>query len=197
MKNAQLQKDIDLFFDNPSSKIHPIEYSPLHLLRRHIRICYSIDPKNEAQAIWPGAMAILSGIELLGAYYNGDEQGKGTTFIKFCEEFLGLSSEESEIIYMLRNAFVHTYGLVAKNDIKNSPNKDKLFRFKVSASEEHWLITDITRNEKEIKSTVNLFELYKVFEKAIEKYHNKILSDESIAEKFSKTFSFLGTITYG
>jgi hypothetical protein len=196
MIDKQLQQDIDLFFDNPNSEIHPKKYSPLHLLRRHIRICFSIDPNNNAQAIWPGAMATLAGIELLGAYCNGDEQGRGSTFIKFCKEFLDLSQEESEIIYTLRNAFVHTYGLVAKNDIRNSSNKGKLFKFKVSYSDEHWLISGVTPSEKEIFSIVNLCELYKRFEIAVVKYHKKILVDDKLAENFSKTFNFLGVLTY-
>jgi hypothetical protein len=196
MNDKKFQNAVELFFDNPSSKIHPKKYSPLHLLRRQIRICFSIDPENQAQAIWPGAMATLAGIELLGAYCKGDKQGKGSSFLEFCKTYLDLSPEESEIIYMLRNAFVHTHGLVARNDINSSPNKGKLYKYKVSYCEEHWLITGITSAEREVFSIVNLCELYKRFENAIEKYHKKILSDEKIAENFSKTFKFLGVIEY-
>jgi hypothetical protein len=160
MGNEYLSEKIDLFFSKPYSEgEHPTVYSNLHLLRRHVNICLGIDPIG-SQAIWPAAMAILAGIDLLGLYYTGGRKIKidkkeiesyksdSRSFMKFCEEFLGLENDEPEIVYMFRNALLHTYGLITTNEIKKdkygnkNANLGKEYRFNAVYSKDvHWLLS--------------------------------------------------------
>ncbi|PKO03492.1 MAG: hypothetical protein CVU43_02395 [Chloroflexi bacterium HGW-Chloroflexi-5] len=187
---------VELFFLEPKSDYHPDEFSALHLLRRHIRICLCIDPKNEAQAIWPAAIATLSGIDLLGLYYSGEIlNGRITNprntfgrFNKFCLDFLKLTPDDSKTIYMLRNAFVHTYGLLAAD------SHGKIYRFTVFYKDESWLISQSTDLSGNIIHVVNLFDLYKKFESAIGLYRESVIKDSQTHTNFEKVFTELGTI---
>lgn len=194
--NRTINEKIELFFDEPKSNYHPNEFSALHLLRRHIRICLCIDPKNEAQAIWPAAIATLSGIDLLGLYYSGEILNGRITeprntygrFKNFCIDFLKLTSTDARTIYMLRNAFVHTYGLLAADSHGN------VFRFTVLYTDEPWLINQTTDLNGNTIHVVNLFDLYNKFESAIDTYHDNVKRDPQIQANFEKVFNELGTI---
>jgi hypothetical protein len=187
---------VELFFLEPKSDHHPNEFSALHLLRRHIRICLCIDPKNEAQAIWPAAIATLSGIDLLGLYYSGEilngritaPQNTYGRFRNFCVDFLKLTLTDARTIYMLRNAFVHTYGLLAAD------SHGKVYRFTVFYKDEPWLINQTTDLNGNTIYVVNLFDLYKKFESAIDLYRNNVKKDPQTQANFEKVFNELGTI---
>lgn len=187
---------VELFFLEPKSDYHPDEFSALHLLRRHIRICLCIDPKNEAQAIWPAAIATLSGIDLLGLYYSGEilngriTKPKNTygRFRNFCVDFLKLSIKDARTIYMLRNAFVHTYGLLA------AESRGDVYRFTVYYKDEPWLIKQTTDSIGNTIHIVNLFDLYKKFESAIDSYRVSVKKDSQTQVNFEKVFNELGTI---
>lgn len=191
-----IDEKIELFFDEPESNYHPNEFSALHLLRRHIRICLCIDPKNEAQAIWPAAIATLSGIDLLGLYYSGEIlNGRITAprntygrFKNFCLDFLKLTATDARTVYMLRNAFVHTYGLLAADSHGN------VFRFTVFYNDEPWLINQTTDLNGNTIHVVNLFNLYNKFESAIDLYRDNVKKDPQTQANFEKVFNELGTI---
>ncbi len=165
-------------------------------MRRHIRICLSIDPKNEAQAIWPAAIATLSGIDLLGLYYSGEILHGRITKLKntygrfknFCVDFLKLTPDDSRTIYMLRNAFVHTYGLLA------AETGGKVYRFTVYYRDEPWLINQTIDSIGNTIHIVNLFDLYKKFECAIDNYRVSLKIDPQTQVNFEKVFIELGTI---
>ena len=190
------EEKVELFFLEPKSDYHPEEFSALHLLRRHIRICLCIDPKNEAQAIWPAAIATLSGIDLLGLYYSGEilngciTNRKNTfgRFNNFCIDFLKLTPDDARTIYMLRNAFVHTYGLLAAD------SNGKVYRFTVYYKDEPWLIKQVTDKYGRDLYVINLFELYLKFEYAIDKYYDSVIKDSQTRTNFEKVFNELGII---
>lgn len=202
MTNTSINEKINLFFSKPTSvPPHPTEFSPLHLLRRHVNICLCIDPSppdHNYQAIWPGAMAVLAGIDLLGAYYSGKIKGTNKTFMDFCEKFLGLNNDDSEIIYMLRCAFIHTYGLITTNEIRRSVNYRKTYRFKVFYEEDKsWLIiTNIDTLGREIYC-INLHELYIKFESSVDKFCDCVKAEAVYANNFEKVYDQLGIIAYG
>lgn len=190
------EEKVELFFLEPKSDYHPEEFSALHLLRRHIRICLCIDPKNEAQAIWPAAIATLSGIDLLGLYYSGEILNGRITkphntygrFKNFCIDFLKLTKKDARTIYMLRNAFVHTYGLLAAD------SNGKVYRFTVFYKDEPWLINQTTDQNGNIIHVINLFDLYKNFESSIDNYRDSVKKDPQTQANFEKVFIELGTI---
>ena len=200
MINQNLIDKIDLFFNKPSSSgIHPTTYSHLHLARRHINICLCIDPAppiHTFQAIWPAAMAILAGIDLLSLYRFGGSKSSNKKFIEFCEKYLDLKWDDGETIYMFRNALIHTYGLYSVNEINSSSNYNNTYKFKVVYDESiNWLIEPSTS----VTGTycINLHELYKKFESAIYKYHSDVKIVPICMQNFEDKFDELGIITYG
>ncbi|MBU2858045.1 hypothetical protein HF289_14660 [Acidithiobacillus ferrooxidans] len=71
--------DATLFFEDPkTNKQIPNEFSVLYLLRRDVYQCMGIDSttrnKTGIKIIWPGVMAILAGIDLLGKFYSGNDE---------------------------------------------------------------------------------------------------------------------------
>lgn len=113
------QSNFDLFFEDPKTpKIKPDDFSVLYLLRRDISQCMGINPntgcKTDNQAIWPGVMAILSGIDLLGKFYAGSDVGQvGIRFKSYVEKYFNdIKEEDKETIYQLRNALLHSFGLL-------------------------------------------------------------------------------------
>ena len=65
--NKITSSNIELFFEDPLAppRPRPTFYGVLYLLRRDIITCFN----NVAE--WPGIMAILAGIDLLGKFYVG------------------------------------------------------------------------------------------------------------------------------
>jgi hypothetical protein len=92
--------------------------SNLYVLRRDIFTCFGINPNDiklelNNKAIWPGVMGIMAGIDLLAKFYEGcDKNGKvRERFKKFLEEYMGISEDNSETIFQLRNSLMHSFGL--------------------------------------------------------------------------------------
>ena len=76
--------DIELFFRSPQNFIAPPQrYSTLHLLRRDAAQCLGIDPNSgkpsSFQLLWPGAMTLFAGMDLLGKFYAGSDAQSGVT----------------------------------------------------------------------------------------------------------------------
>jgi hypothetical protein len=215
MENLALSEKLDLFFSKPYSEgDEPKIYSNLHLLRKHVNICLGIDPIGP-QAIWPGAMAILAGIDLLGLYYSGGRKipiksievetykSDSSSFMRFCEEFLELENDDSEIIYMFRNALLHTYGLITTNEIRKDKygndniNYGKEYKFNAFYQvDDNWLINQIVDENNKESDCINIHELYIKFESAIAKYRGCIEKDLSKARNFETIFAQLGVIHY-
>ena len=114
--------DADLFFLSPRTKVdRPNWFGVLYLLRRDIDLCMGINPDTgEAMALWPGAMAMLAGIDLLAKFFAGCDDGGpgkvGNRFRMFLERFfVGTSSTHRGVIYQLRNSLLHSFGLYSPN----------------------------------------------------------------------------------
>lgn len=70
---------IDFFFENPNNWIEgKSKLSNLYLLRRDIFTCLGYNPttkqKIEYSVLWPGAMSVLAGIDLISRYYYGNDE---------------------------------------------------------------------------------------------------------------------------
>ena len=110
-KNKIIEEQIELFFFDPLKIQKPNKYGVLHLLRRDIYSClgYSFEPlkKERESIIWPAAMTIFAGIDLLAKFYDGDDLGSvGTRFKKYCKEYI--EKDNAEIIWKLRNSMLHS-----------------------------------------------------------------------------------------
>lgn len=72
----ELDNKMRLFFKSPDDFVGRTgRHSTLYLLRRDVSLCFGIDPnsgnKVDFVALFPGAMAILAGIDLLAKFVYG------------------------------------------------------------------------------------------------------------------------------
>ena len=114
--------NLDFFFRSP--RIVPQvgqSFSQLYLLRRDIDTCFGTDPNTgnptpHCKAIWPGTMTVLTGVDLLGQFLagNDDRATVGARFKSFLQQYMPMSESDAEVIYQLRNALLHTFGLYAE-----------------------------------------------------------------------------------
>ncbi|MDA8377328.1 MAG: hypothetical protein M0Z50_09785 [Planctomycetia bacterium] len=112
---------LNFFFRSPRDAPQSGQsFSQLYLLRRDIDTCFGIDPNTgnhtpHCSAIWPGVMTVLTGVDLLGQFMVGTDKGEvGVRFQSFLQKYMLISESESVIIYQLRNALLHTFGLYAE-----------------------------------------------------------------------------------
>lgn len=194
METNDFEKKNEIFFQYPKEKKEiPNTYGTLYLLRRDIYRCmgYDVDTsiKKSEAIIWPGAMTVLAGIDLLGKFYAGsDERNKvSERFIAFYGEYI--DDENAEIIYQLRNSLLHSFGLLSKS-------KNKTYRFRVGASRDN-LVKLLSESFNEIYYQIDLYTLWDKFEEGIIKYRNDLLNKEQLRANFSIMFGDYGSIRIG
>ena len=118
-------------------------------------------------ALFPGAMAIMAGIDLLAKCWSGDDTvGKtGSRFKGFLKEYFGLdvafASEHGESIYQLRNALLHNFGLSSRS------GSGREYKFVVTEDQMD-LIWIVHRNPPVWHVWIDLRVLRQRFEDAIE-----------------------------
>lgn len=139
------------------------------------------------KALWPGAMAVLAGIDLLAKFFAGsDDAGKvGDRFNKFLERFFSIANQaDRDAIWQLRNSLLHSFGLYSKD--KNN----KVYRFFLSATGTGHLVSQKPPD----KYYVDLSVLHREFEKAIETYRSELDRDVGLQGHFKAMFSNYGHI---
>ena len=121
-----MSSSVDWFFCDPRTAPNgPDIVSQLYLLRRDIDTCFGLNPTTgerlNYQALWPGVMGILAGIDLLGKFFAGNDasggKGLGTVanrFTHFLKCSLGLSDQDANTLYQLRNSLLHSFGLYSE-----------------------------------------------------------------------------------
>jgi hypothetical protein len=188
--------DADLFFLSPRTKVpRPNQFGVLYLLRRDIDQCMGIDPDTGQgggpTALWPGAMAILAGVDLLAKFFKGsDKQGKaGERFSCFLEHFFGMNSTDREVIYQLRNALLHSFGLYSKTETTKTKT-GKQYHFVLTDSGTGALVSHTLPDEYH----VNLRVLHSEFETAVGAYCTKLGSDTQLQSNFAAMFRNYGSI---
>lgn len=182
---TQIQDDIAFFFTEP--EVAPEaegDVSVLYLLRRDIKQC--ID--NET-ILFPATMAILAGIDLLGKFHSGKDTspGVGERFKEFVKTyFQQLTPDNAEVLYQLRNALLHSFGLYSRT------LKGHVYRF--------FLVfeaiggTLIGRERDGNIYIISIKTLYDRFERAIAQYHESLKTDQDLQQNFSRMFLMYGKI---
>ncbi len=141
------------------------------------------------RVLWPGAMAVLAGIDLLGKFLAGsDEKGKvGERFKNFLEIFLtGTSPTDQETIYQLRNSLLHSFGLY-------SEDKGTVYRFFLTNAN----LNPFISNRPPDQYWVDIQILHREFEKAVAGYKLALDADPALQAKFSAMFPKYGRIHVG
>lgn len=151
---GNIMDKINWFFKSP--RVSPLKgelHSQLYLLRRDIDTCFGTNPNTGYQlnpidkvthnkiyckAIWPGAMCILAGIDLLGKFLTGSDKSFGSRedsgkwrFENFAKRYIDVSDSESSILYQLRNSLLHSFGLYSE-EVDKKGNVKTTYNFIVS-----------------------------------------------------------------
>jgi len=182
--------DVNLFFENPAVyHTPPRRYSVLYLLRRDISTCMGVDPSSGKpigfQALFPAAMAVLAGIDLLGKFLAGSDKPRevGSRFRRFIARyFRDISPADAEVIYQLRNALLHSFGLY-------SESKGKVYRFILVIAGKS--LVQSLGNDTYL---VDIRVLYDKFETAIASYRADLAADGMLQSHFSTMFPKYGVL---
>jgi hypothetical protein len=183
-----IDSNIDLFFEDPESKpVIPGQFSILYLLRRDIRNCII-----NRQALWPGAMAVLAGIDLLGKFYAGDDSNGqvGKRFKDFIKKyFQPIAQDDATTMYQLRNALLHSFGLYS--EVKR---KGKVYHFSLVAENETGPLVRVYPQNANYY-LVDLLVLYAKFEDAVAYYLGDLRIDKDLQAHFNDMFPKYGAIS--
>ena len=180
-----LAEKIAQFFTPPSvdPDTLPLERSVLYLLRRDTNFCLGInqvtgiadDPRG--RALFPGVMAIMAGIDLLGKMVDGHDSSKraGARFQAFALDYVRkdnaapLTQNEAWCLWLLRNSMLHSFGLLSKVSDPRRP-VDRV-RFVLAAGvidlivvgqdagvPRHWVsVVDVWRFQAQFEAGVNAY----------------------------------------
>ena len=185
-----IDNKIDFFFENPNKWIdNRVKFSNLYLLRRDISTCFGFDPtsgeKIKFNALWPGAMSILAGIDLLSKYYYGkDDGGVGKRFKGYFDKYI--NEDDSKIIYLFRNSLLHSFGLYSY-ELDKKTKKRIEFYFKTGHGEKL-----VSKNNKNLY-LIDIYILWQEFEKSIDLYLNDLKKSDDLKKKFNKIFPYYST----
>jgi hypothetical protein len=173
-------RDESLFFTDPQIEPSlPGEFSTLYLLRRDTESCLA------HEILWPGAMCVMAGIDLLGKFFDGrDSGGSGRRFCAFVRRYLHLTTPDAEALYQLRNALLHSFGLF-------SAARTGGYRFQLRAEGNHARIVEHLPTGV---VTVDLICLREGFDAAVNEYRNDLQTDPMLRKNFHMMFPRYGTI---
>lgn len=187
--SQRFKRERDLFFEDPVNYVEANKSSILHLLRRDIYRCmgYTIQNgmwvKNVEPIIWPGSMAVLTGIDLLGKFYAGNHNDRevGSRFIAYCKQYI-CSDDDAQVIYKLRNSLVHSFGLSSAT-----------YLFQVSSSRQDLVkLLHVAKTNYSYK--IDLYTLWDKFEQSIEKYKQDLAKDSNLQNNFFAMFKLYGMV---
>ncbi|MBI5605503.1 MAG: hypothetical protein HY879_19405 [Deltaproteobacteria bacterium] len=201
------------FFRSPRSAPCPGEtLSPLYLLRRDIDTCFGSDPNTgvllqpidklsgapiNCQALWPGTMAILAGIDLLGKFLVGTDQTRGpgsvtvgVRYKDFCKRYLGLSEPDANLVYQLRNSMLHSFGLYAE-EIDSQGKVKATYNFILSLGSDA-----VVQHLKDDYYQVDMQRLRELFDQAVAQYEVDLKDAKDINDKFNVMLPKVKPISY-
>jgi hypothetical protein len=181
--------DAELFFLPPRTQPVAGKSGVLYLLRRDIDLCMEIDPTTQQrvsyQALWPGAMAILAGIDLLAKFFAGsDATGQVSQRFRDFLDFLKWPATDRKVIYQLRNSLLHSFGLYSQDQ------NGKVYHFFLTGTGSGAVVSHRSPDQY----YVDLRVLHRAFEKAVEDYRAVLDSDSRLQANFAAMFGRYGCI---
>jgi elongation factor P--beta-lysine ligase len=145
-------------------------------------------------------MAILAGIDLLAKYYIGSDRGNvGERFRTFFTKyFKPLSPMDEEIIYQLRNALLHAFGLYSERSLSdvNQGDQVEIYRFRLYFSNIFTASPFIESTGHESYS-IDVAELHRRFETAVTRFQGHVEADQPLQDNFRAMFKKYGAIHIG
>jgi hypothetical protein len=211
--NKEIAKKINCFFaDTTINHTLPYTFGTLYLIRRDIKTCMGFNPdlkdyvKTGFRAEWPGIMGILTGIDLLGKFYIGDDDYKKSRdrLKKFIREyFKPITENQINAIYQLRNSLLHSFGLYSKHEIISKNVLKSINEYKFSlvtvGNEFIKLLWKYKAKNKSVdtyrfKYRISVMALYERFENSINRYYDELIIRNDLMSNFEKMFRKYGRI---
>jgi len=199
----KLLSDIDFFFDPPTRDRvkHRTEgqESVLYHLRRELQFCLFLcdsivdEPELEKKLKYQAPstrfapiLVVMSGIDLLGKFLAGQDCGGKEVqkrFEDYLKHFTGLTENDRDVIWRVRNSYVHSFGL---RDIKKNHKKIGVWPGRFVGE----IIT--AHADKPFDFAVNVADLCVEFLKSIKSYKDALQGDRNLQENFAKMFPKYG-----
>lgn len=133
-------------------------------------------------------MSILAGIDLLVKFLAGEDgPGVGNRFRCFVNRFFHLPAAETEAIYQLRNAMLHSFGLYSRLQ------DGTVYRFTLVSCGARPLV----RHTPPEHYLVDLISLHEDFEEAVGEYRRDLQGDAALQQNFLDMFPNYGAIYIG
>lgn len=210
-----LKNDVQLFFENPGTSpnvagnpaIDPTgagrtcrKYGILYHLRRNTQCCFETDhTTGEIRAPWPGAMCVMSGIDLLASFHAGTNEmrkGKqlrgikksehwkyavGTRFTKVLVTHGGVSQNDATVIYAFRNTLLHSFGV---------HDKKKANRFRLVAEASGGPLVQTVGHKL---YCINLVELHRIFETTLITNYQTAVTSAALGSDVDKAYKRMYT----
>jgi hypothetical protein len=65
--------------------------------------------------LFAAAMVLFAGLDLLAKFFSGSDESRQTRhrFVTFVQRFMGLTAEDAETVWQVRNALMHSFSLYA------------------------------------------------------------------------------------
>jgi hypothetical protein len=153
---------IECFFKNPDSELSSEGDGILFHLRRDLVKLIGAEGQRLRDApphVMMSLMGTLAGIDYLSQVYSA-EDGSRKRFVETVRELCNMSEEESEALYQLRCAIVHS---VALSTISSSYRKGVMFIFEITDSETCPLIEKQSDNSDEVAYRIGFWVLRETF----------------------------------
>ena len=188
---------IERFFKDPHCPNEvPGDFSTLYLLRKDAWKCYGCDPhdcSDTTRVLFPGAMTVFCGIDLLAKFHESDSAGKvGDRFKNYVQKFFpsgSVSADVSTHVYGLRNSLMHSFGM---RDRKKTVG-ELCYGIKADIHQPDDLVVELKKDEWYV---VDILLLHTEFEASIEEFKKHVLRTPSLHTQFSEMWDRYGSMFF-
>lgn len=188
---------IERFFKDPHSPNEvPGDFSTLYLLRKDAWKCYGCDPHDCSETttvLFPGAMTVFCGIDLLAKFHESDAPGKvSDRFKNYVQRFFPSGSVSADVpthVYGLRNSLMHSFGM---RDRKKAVG-EVCYGIKADLHLPDDLVVELKKDEWYV---VDILLLHTEFEASIEAFKKHILRTPSLHTQFSEMWDRYGSMFF-
>jgi hypothetical protein len=186
---------LELFFKDPHvpSEI-PGDFSTLYLLRKDAWKCYGCDPEGcveTTKVLFPGAMTVFCGVDLLAKFYQGDVGQVTGRFKRYVQDFFPASRalpDLSHHVYGLRNCLMHSFGM--RDRLKASGQ----VTYGIKADQEDsTLLVELKQGEWYV---IDIVTLHQEFEASVGEFKKHVLRDSGSHQVFSDMWDRYGSIFF-
>lgn len=166
---------IESFFDKNQPK------SPLGV------ILIELNELEQGRSQLARLMLLISLIDLLSQYCAGSLNPKGSAkrFVQFSSSFLGLTKDDSELFYQVRNAVIHNQGAFAFN-----PSNKKQYRFTYGSE------PNLFNRKGGSMFEVSVPRLEELTLGAVEAFRNHLEKQEEAREAFLRVYKQRGQLPH-